>query len=163
MVLGLISDTHDRLDKLEQGVALLATRRPDLVVHAGDFISPFTARYFKPVTDAGLPFVGIFGNNDGERFGLRRLYEHVGVIHEDPHAFEFGGRRILLTHKEILVDSLARSGDYDIVLYGHTHRVDVRTEPCLIVNPGEGCGWLTGKATLAFIDLDALKTEIVEF
>jgi hypothetical protein len=163
MKLGVISDTHDRLTTLERGVAALIERKPDIVVHCGDFISPFTARYFKSLTDVGIPFLGIFGNNDGERFGLRRLYEHVGPIHEDPYAFEFGGCRILVTHREVLVDSLAKSGDYDLVLYGHTHKIDVRVEPCLIVNPGEGCGWLTGKSTLAVVDLSRRVSEIVEF
>lgn len=163
MRLGVISDTHDNLPALERGVAVLVERKPDLVIHCGDFISPFTAQYFKPLRDVGIPFLGIFGNNDGERFGLRRLYEHVGPIYEDPHTFEFDGRRILVTHREALVDSLAKSGDYDVVFYGHTHKVDARTGPCLIVNPGEGCGWLTGKCTLAVVDLDRRSADIVAF
>jgi hypothetical protein len=163
MILGVISDTHDRLTELARGVAVLVERKPDLVVHCGDFISPFTARSFKPLAEAGIPFVGIFGNNDGERFGLRRLYEPVGPIHEDPHSFTLDECRILVTHREVLVDSLARSGQYDLVLYGHTHTVDVREGPCLVVNPGEGCGWLTGKCTLAFVDLRRRTAEIVEF
>lgn len=163
MKLGVISDTHDRLTALERGVAVLVERQPDLVVHCGDFISPFTARFFEPLKERGIPFLGIFGNNDGERFGLRRLYESVGPLHEDPHPFEFGGCRILVTHREVLVEALARSGHYDVVLYGHTHQVDVRREPCLIVNPGEGCGWLTGNCTLALVDLERRDAEIVTF
>lgn len=163
MKLGVISDTHDRLTALERGVAILVERKPDLVVHCGDFISPFTARFFEPLKKEGIPFFGIFGNNDGERFGLRRLYESVGPLHEDPHTFELGGCRILVTHREVLVEALSRSGNYDVVLYGHTHQVDVRREPCLIVNPGEGCGWLTGKRTLAFVDLERRDAEIVTF
>ena len=163
MKLGIISDTHDNLGKLEAGVAGLLAQSPDLVIHAGDFISPFTARHFAAVKDAGIPFLGIFGNNDGERFGLRRMFEPIGPIHEDPHIFDFDGCRILLTHKETLVESLAKSGDYDLVIYGHTHKIDVRDEPCLIVNPGEGGGWLTGRCTFATVDLSTMTATIHEF
>ena len=163
MVLAVISDTHDNLDRIPAGVAALCERSPDLVVHAGDFISPFTARCFQPLQENDIPFFGIFGNNDGERFFLRKMYEPIGPIHEDPHVFTLGGCRILLTHKELLVESLAASRQYDVVIYGHTHKADVRTEPCLIVNPGEGGGWLTGKSTLAIVDLEALRADVVEF
>ena len=163
MKIGVISDTHDHLPKLEEAIALLLEREPDLIVHAGDFISPFTARKLAPIKERGIPFLGIFGNNDGERFGLRRIYEPIGPIHEDPHRFEFDGRRILLTHREPLVDSLARSGDYDVVIYGHTHQIDVRTTPCLILNPGEACGWLTGRGSVALADMRTLAAEILEF
>ena len=32
----------------------------------------------------------------------------------------------------------------------------------LIVNPGEGCGWLSGAATAALLDLDTKQVEFVE-
>ena len=121
------------------------------------------SKCFLPLAEQGIPFLGIFGNNDGERFYLRKTYDPIGPIHEDPHCFTLGGRGILLTHKELLVESLAASGQYDLVIYGHTHKVDVRTEPCLVVNPGEGGAWLTGKSTCAIVDLQALSAEILEF
>ena len=163
MILGIITDTHDNMNRIPDGVAVLYEHSPDLIVHAGDFISPFTARCFEPVREQGIPFLGIFGNNDGERFFLRKMYDHIGPIHEDPHPFSLGDRRILVTHKELLVDALAASGSYDVVIYGHTHKIDVRTDPCLIVNPGEGGGWLTGKCTLAIVDLSTLQAQIIEF
>ena len=160
MKIGVLSDSHDNIEKLSEGVQLLCAEEPSLILHGGDYIAPFTARCFKPLKERDIPFLGIFGNNDGERFGLRAMYESVGRIHEDPHLFEFGGRRLLLTHKETLVDSLAKSGDFDVVIYGHTHTVDVRTEPCLIVNPGRSGAWTTGDSSAALIDLANLTVEI---
>jgi predicted phosphodiesterase len=32
----------------------------------------------------------------------------------------------------------------------------------LIVNPGEACGYLTGKSTVALLDTDKHKAEIIE-
>ncbi len=163
MKLGVISDSHDNLHKLPDGVALLCAHDPAMVVHAGDFIAPFTAKHFSVLPDMEIPFAGVFGNNDGEKFGLQRMYEPIGPIYEDKHEFELGGRSIIVVHKEILVEPLARSGDYDVVIYGHTHQVDVRTEPCLILNPGEAGGWTTGKSTVAIVDLTDLTATIKEF
>ncbi|GIX08189.1 MAG: phosphoesterase [Candidatus Poribacteria bacterium] len=162
MKIGVISDTHDNLAAIEAAARRFVQEGVQYVVHAGDYIFPATARAFAPIQEAGVPFLGIFGNNDGERFGLRKMYEPIGPIHEDPHRFELGGRRILVTHREVLVDALAKSGDFDVVIYGHTHQVDLRTEPCLILNPGEACGWLSGRRTVALLDLETLKAEIVE-
>ena len=160
MKIGVLSDSHDNLEKLSEGVQLLCAEQVDTILHAGDFIAPFTARCFEPLKERGIEFAGIFGNNDGERFGLRALYEPIGPIHEDPLIFEAGGRRLLMTHKETLIESLAKSGDYDVVLYGHTHQIDLRTEPCLIVNPGESGAWTTGSSSAAVIDLANLAAEI---
>jgi len=35
-----------------------------MIIHAGDFISPITFDYMK---DIDVPFLGVFGNNDGEK------------------------------------------------------------------------------------------------
>ncbi|MEO2003986.1 MAG: metallophosphoesterase [Candidatus Poribacteria bacterium] len=163
MKLGVISDSHDNLHKLEAGVSILCAHDLAMVVHAGDFIAPFTAKYFSVLPDLEVPFAGVFGNNDGEKFGLQRMYEPIGPIYEDKHEFELGGRRIIVVHKEILVESLSKSGDFDVVIYGHTHKLDVRHEPCLILNPGEAGGWTTGKSTLAILDLADLTVSIEEF
>jgi len=48
------------------------------------------------------------------------------------------------------------------LIYGHTHEVDLREGPPLILNPGECGGWLSGRATCAIVDLERLQTEIVE-
>jgi hypothetical protein len=49
----------------------------------------------------------------------------------------------------------------DAIVYGHTHDVDVRLGHPLVINPGEAGGWLTGKATMALLDLETMTVEIV--
>jgi predicted phosphodiesterase len=47
------------------------------------------------------------------------------------------------------------------VVYGHTHKPDVRkNNGVLVVNPGETGGWLTGKSTVALLDPVSLEAEI---
>jgi len=160
MRIGVISDTHDNLPKIERAVEIFNERGVELVLHAGDFISPFTANAFKGLK---CKLIGVFGNNDGEKFGLKARFEGIGEISEDVRELEAGGRRIVVMHKELLVEPLAKSGLYDLVVYGHTHKADVRrVNGTLVVNPGEAGGWLYGRSTIAVVDLERMEAEIIE-
>lgn len=75
---------------------------------------------------------------------------------------EIQGKKIALMHEPQMIDALAQSGNFDIVIYGHTHEVDIRKiNNTLIINPGEACGWLYGKATVVLLNLDDLKPELI--
>ena len=157
---GLMADTHDNRDAVEKAVALFNARGVGLVLHAGDYIAPFNARW---MADLEAPMIGVFGNNDGERFGLRAQFEKIGPIHRPPYRFEACGKRILLMHEPDEIDALAESGTYDLIVYGHLHEIDLRREqPALVVNPGEAGGWMTGRTTVGVLDLDSLAVEIVD-
>ena len=113
----------------------------------------------KMLLDSGLPLYGVFGNNDGERRGLSELSTEV---FEGPHRFELGGRMILLAHEP---GALARAVklDDDVAVYGHTHEPKISAGDPLTINPGETCGWLSGRSTGAILDLEGMSAEIVEF
>jgi len=159
VLVGIVSDTHDNLTNLRRCLRLFRERGVDLVLHAGDFVSPFTA---EPFREAGLNLVGVFGNNDGDKLYLRERFSGVGEIHFGPHEFELSGRRIVLLHEPRALEALVASGRYDLVVYGHTHRVEIREGTPLVVNPGELGGWLTGRATCVLVDLRTLRAELLE-
>ena len=46
LLLGIISDSHDNLPKIDAAVAKLNASRVDLVLHAGDYCAPFAALRF---------------------------------------------------------------------------------------------------------------------
>ena len=156
---GLIADTHDNRASVEKAVALFNARGVGLVLHAGDYIAPFNARW---MAELEAPLIGVFGNNDGERFGLKANFEAVGQIHRGPFPVEHGGKRLLLMHEPDELDALAASGAYDAIVYGHTHAVEVRPGKTLVVNPGEAGGWATGRATVGVLDLASMEVEIVD-
>lgn len=155
--IGVVSDTHDNLEKVEKIIEFFNKEEVDLVVHAGDLISPFTASKFDKLD---MDFVAIFGNNDGEIIGLKNTLKYK--IFPDPHIFKVHGIRIIVTHKAELVDSLEKSGDYDLIIYGHTHKKDIRLGKTIVINPGEGCGYITGEATVGIVDLKNRKAKIIE-
>jgi len=160
MLIGVISDTHDNLPMVARAVEVFNERNVDQVLHAGDLVSPFVDRSLK---DLKAPLLYIFGNNEGEIVGIMKLMGRIGQVERGPVTREFGGKRLYLHHFHHNVDTLAKSGEYDIIVYGHTHEiVNKKVGGTLVVNPGECCGWLTGKCTVAIIDTEKMEAEIVE-
>ncbi len=159
--LGIIADSHDNMDLLDEAVDLFKRENVDLVLHAGDFMSPLTA---EPLSSLSANLVGVFGNNDGDKLLLRRKFEEEGVgrIEHGPHRLELGGRTVLLMHEPRLLEVMESSSVPDLIVYGHTHEVDVRDGEPLVVNPGEVGGWLTGRSTVGLVDLVEMEAEIRE-
>jgi len=160
MKIGLLSDTHDRVPAIEELLRRMEARRVELVLHAGDYCSPFALQAFRQIA---VPVVGVFGRNDGDREGLRAAAATSGLateLFESPHSFELAGRSVLLVHD--LGEVQPRSIEtHAIVVHGCSHRSEMtHRDNTLVVNPGEACGWLTGSPSAAILDLD---TDLVEF
>jgi len=157
MLIGIISDTHDNMPQIKRAVDLFNERSVGHVVHAGDYISPFTFRILK---DLSCGITGIFGNNDGDRLLLHKMSE--GRVFPQPRIFELEGRKIVVIHEHHIADALADSGHYDLVIYGHTHKPEIRKmKNTLVINPGEAGSWLYGKSTVAIADLSRMTAEII--
>jgi putative phosphoesterase len=172
MKLGIIADTHDNLAAISRAVESFNEEGIELLIHAGDFVAPFTALSFKKLK---AQLIGVFGNNDGDKLLLKELYKEngVGKLYEDPYEFELAATKIVVTHKPMLVKPLAASGMYDVVVYGHTHKAVIERysnrndgeegeEKTWIINPGECCGYITGRKTVAIFDLEKEEAKLTE-
>ncbi len=157
MKIGVMADSHDNVPQIRRVVELFNDEQVGLVVHAGDFVAPFAVR---PLHDLRCRVLAVFGNNDGERIGLANQFGGIGEVHPNLGAATAAGRRIAVVHYPELAQPLARSGDYDLVVFGHTHEVEERVEKGLLLNPGEVGGWLSGRSTAALVDLESLQVEI---
>lgn len=158
MRIGVISDTHDNVPRIKEAVAIFNERNVDLVIHAGDYIAPFAVA---PLGDLKCQYVGVFGNNDGEKLGLNKRSQ--GRISVAPHSVESGGKNILVLHEPGGLAALIKSQAYDIIIYGHTHEPVIEEQGrTLVINPGECGGWLRGRCTIALVDLDRMTAELVE-
>lgn len=160
MRVGLMSDTHDRVPAVAQLLERMTSAGVSLVMHAGDYCSPFSLAPFRA---ANVPLLGVFGRNDGDREGLS-AYAARGMgaeIYESPHSFEVGGREILIVHD--LAEISSRSVDrHAFVIFGCSHRQETITRgDTMLVNPGEACGWLYGSCTGAILDLAARSIEVI--
>jgi putative phosphoesterase len=160
MRIGLIADTHDRLPAVAELVRQMQAAGVGMVLHAGDYCSPFALKAFE---DAHMTLAGVFGKNDGDREGLlSRAQSAFGAeLFESPHSFEIGGRRILLVHDIGDVNKRSVLG-HEIVIHAHTHQQEMKTRgETLIVNPGEACGWIYGTPSAALLDLDTRHVEFI--
>ncbi len=162
MKIGLMSDTHDRLDGVQRAIDFFNKVRVQHVLHAGDLNSPFVVPKFANMK-AKLYYV--WGNNEGDRESVTLKFSKLGLKPLGNFAsLELGGRKIALlhgTHEEI-VQALLRSGSFDVVVRGHSHRAEILRGRTLCINPGEVCGYLTGRKTVALLDLKELQAEIYE-
>ena len=151
--IGVIADTHDRLDKVRSAVALFNRLRPDRVVHCGDFVARFV---FNEMAGLSVPVVAVYGNCDGDRAALKTRADELGFeLHEGPYGFELGGKRIFVSHQPQTPPAC------DFYLHGHTHKLRHEGERPVIVNPGEACGWLFGRSSCAVVDTDSAEVEFL--
>jgi len=168
LIVAVVSDTHDNMQSIRSLLAVLREYRPQMIIHLGDIISPFALR---ELLTYPAKFVIILGNNDGDKLLLKDIALKAGAsMREGPAEIHIDNRRILALHgygsietTRNLVNALAMLGSYDAILYGHTHECDVRNVgSTLILNPGECCGYLSGKKTFALLNTETMTAKIIE-
>ena len=158
-MIGILSDSHDNLTRVRQAVRLFNDAGCTLVIHAGDFVAPFTVDELRNLR---APVKAVFGNCDGEKAGLARAFQGIGEIGDGPLAFGHAGLRFAVVHLDSSAATQAASGRFDVVVFGHTHRPLVESrDGVLLINPGEAGGWLRGKSTVALLDPAALTVDII--
>lgn len=160
MKIGVISDSHDHLPNINRSLKILMQRDVEKIIHCGDIVAPFVNRVLGSLKKSSVEMIGVFGNNDGERDNMNRLLEGLMQVKGDFFELELNRIKIAVYHGTILpiVDALLKSQKYDLVLVGHTHEVRIEKHgKTLLVNPGELCGYLTGNATFALIDLNRIE------
>lgn len=163
MKVGVISDTHDRLPTFRRSLEMFKRMRVGAILHAGDYVAPFAARLLTPEHIGDTPVYAVFGNNDGERAGLKKV---LPQLVEGPLRIELAGRLIVMHH---FIDWM-KPGDYahaDVVITGHTHEIFNEKQPRpggeqLLLNPGECCGWVNERCSIAILDLADLSAQIVD-
>lgn len=120
MKIGIISDTHG-LIRPEVAEALEGC---EAILHGGDITGPEILEKLGDIA----PVYAVRGNGD------RDWAEHL----PEGLDFELAGIRICMTHrKKDLPEDL---GEYDLVVFGHSHKYEeVRQGKTLLLNPGS-CG-----------------------
>ena len=162
MKIGLMADTHDRLDAVNAAISLFNQEKVTDVLHAGDLVSPFVVPTFSGLK-ARLHYV--WGNNEGDREYITVKFKELGIVpYGDFAELELSGLKIALLHGryESIINSLVNSGLYDVIVRGHSHKAEIIKDKTLLINPGEVCGYLSGRMTVALLSLDSMKSQIIE-
>jgi putative phosphoesterase len=92
--------------------------------------------------DTGKPAHVVFGNIDDRHLTTRKADEADAVeLHGNEANVEFDEITFYVTHFPDVARLAAESGEYDVVVHGHTHEQRrERVGDCLLVNPGELLG-----------------------
>ena len=161
MKIAILSDSHDNIWKLAKAIPTLA--EADAVIHCGDLISPFMIiRLIQGM--GGKPVHIVWGNNDGDRGLIAEVASKAENIklHGDFADLELGGLKIGVNHYPKVARSLAESGSYDVVCYGHDHIAhEEKVGKTLLLNPGELMG-LQGRSTIAIFETETQTVEFVD-
>jgi hypothetical protein len=154
MKIGLISDTHDNIPQIKKAVKIFNNYNVDFVLHAGDYVAPFS---LKPYLELNSDWLGVFGNNDGEKNGL--IEKSEGKIKKSPLSLEIENKKIVVVH-----DIQQYNGEEaNIIVYGHSHKYDFKKDgKKIFINPGEASGWLYKEATIAIVNLKNLNVEKIK-
>ena len=134
MLVGIVSDTHDNTDVVEQAVQTFEDAGVDAVLHCGDIVAPFSATPF----DSSFDFYAVRGNNDGE-WALQNVVGDFGTYLGEMGELTLDDTEFAVYHgtSEPIVEALIDCGSYDYVCRGHTHqRVHEEREGTVHVNPG---------------------------
>ena len=159
-MIGIMADSHDNLTKIKKAVEIFNEKKCSLVIHAGDFVAPFAA---KELDKLNCPVKAVYGNCDGEKTGLNKAFATLGDIQEPPFIFEHEKLKILVLHAPSQLEEYIAQKKFDLIVYGHLHEPKAeKKEGVLIINPGETCGWLSGKGTIAIVNPDTLLWEFIE-
>lgn len=155
MKLGVLSDTHDQVDRLAAALTMLRDEGVGTIVHCGDLTSPETALALQ-----GFRVIHTIGNGDIASGEIRRVLMSLDPQNYSGTLFtgSIEGVRIAVTHGHLAdkPEDLARSGQYDFVFCGHSHiqRNDV-IGFTRIVNPGALGRPRGGLRSFYLLDLDS--------
>ena len=113
MKIGLISDTHDNIQNIRKAVREFNDKHVDVVIHAGDFVSPIAVESL-----AGVKLVGVLGNNDTDIPGISSTFNKIhGELKGEIFEIVYDGMKFCLSWALTLQkDQLIKSGKYDVFI-----------------------------------------------
>ena len=147
MKIGIMSDTHKKLGRAKKAIDLLIDKGVEFIVHAGDIVRVEVLEYLE---EKNIRYVAVLGNND---YHLYSVVEKFNLFSE-PYYFKLANKTWKLMHYPKYMFPL----DTDIIVYGHTHDVDITFNgKNLILNPGEVCARDHGFSTCMTLDIEENK------
>ena len=153
MQIGIISDTHNNTENLQAALQIFKQKAIRTIFHCGDVSRVEVA----PLLE-GFRVIYLAGNGDLLWGEIRR-----SLLELNPESFgglvfsgEIDGVKIAAAHGHVdgVVNGLARSGEYDYVFCGHSHRhKDVQVGKTRLINPGALGGLKIEPRSICLLDL----------
>jgi putative phosphoesterase len=162
MKIGIIADIHENFHNLILALEEMDRSGVEQIICLGDLMNDGIA---KVLALSSIPVFTIWGNNDGDKVAITKTAMKDGsnlTVHDRTYHFmNVDNRIIFITHYDDLATTVATSGLYDAVFYGHTHLPKTeKINNTLVVNPGELAAQKTGNATFAVYDTKSNDTTV---
>lgn len=152
MILGILSDSHGRVDRVREALAVFDRVGAETLIHCGDVGG---ISVFDELVGRNLHFV--WGNTDVPGHGELAYLKTVGLATPGcvPLRIELAGRTFEVYHgHEPGFNRATANPQADFILHGHTHVPrDERIGGARIINPG--ALHRAKVPTVATLDLDA--------
>ncbi|MFA5776952.1 MAG: YfcE family phosphodiesterase [Parcubacteria group bacterium] len=168
MKIAIISDIHDNIPNLKKVLDYCALNKIEKIICCGDLASLETLEYLNDNFEGEIYFT--FGNMDNDylqnyffknnEFKQTKIFKKEGEI-------EIDKKKIAFVHFPRIAKGLCRSGRYDFVFYGHTHKPwEEIIGECKMLNPGNVANqiypptfavWNTSNDKFELLRIDQLK------
>jgi len=172
MLLGIISDVHDNLRHLDKAITVFNKRKIDLLLHCGDWNSPFTLEMYSFLK---CPIKSVLGNGDPDiqkfEYQLQNKFKDLDLeLNERFLDLKVDGKRIAVFHGNDadLINTVIESQLFDVFCHGHDHCPKIeKVKKTLIIDPGSLVGVYLPKEriapiTVATYDTQSDQAEIIE-
>ncbi len=128
MKIGILSDTHTKVELTRITIEFLLQEGVEFFIHAGDIVEYEILELLK---NSGVRYVAVYGNNDAH---LVQYHNDFNLVQE-PYYFKVANTTFKLMHLPFYM-----SPDAQVVIFGHTHTFSAEfIKGSLFLNPGEVC------------------------
>jgi hypothetical protein len=128
MKIGVLSDTHSKINKAKKALDFLIESGAEFIIHAGDIVE---YEILELLANCGKRYVAVYGNNDAHLVHHHNNYNLV----QEPYYFKLADTKFKLMHLPFYM-----TPDAEVVIFGHTHQFEVEFKGgTLYLNPGEVC------------------------
>jgi hypothetical protein len=152
--LGVLSDTHNKIDNLIKAISIFNEYRVDLLIHCGDVTSLEVLQLMRE-----RPVILTFGNGDIANGDIKKTLMEFNPENVADYSFQgkIGDKLIGVTHGHIkeMLNTMIQSQKLDYIFSGHTHRrQDELIGKTRLINPGALGGMYYQTRSIAVLDLD---------
>lgn len=137
----IISDIHNNEVGLKKVLDYCARKKIETIICCGDLASRETLDFLNDNFSGVIYFA--FGNMDQdylENFEEEKKYKKT-FIFKNFGEVEIENRKIAFVHFPDVARKLCKTGKYDFVFYGHTHKPwEEQVGNCKMLNPGNAAG-----------------------
>ena len=152
MKIGIISDTHSKIELAREALDLLLENGAEFIIHAGDIVEVETLEMLK---NCGKRYVAVYGNNDAHLVQHHNNYNLV----QEPHYFKLADTKFKLMHLPFYM-----APDTEIVIFGHTHTFEADFKNgTLFLNPGEVCARSKPVSECAMLNIKEKKLKLTYY